>query len=298
MLLLLLIPLIMLMIIVIDEYSHETYNTIKTLESEQIKSKTEDFENEIITTAKKSLHEVTLEVVTSKKSLTDSQKYLKEHIEMGIREKEVKYRKDNVYIDTKIKSVTPSENPFQIEISYRITSGTNNSDIKIVRDEKKRVSITDNKYPVYDPLPVLKTGATCTDGRILYQEKLANYINLENNDAYSNVIMPILIRECPFKDYKQHGNDNLTAINCLKNHYYHNSHDGMCLLCRLENRTSCNHYGFETFIVPTLEYDEAPVSIDHVLLNDNDSQYAGNKIKLNNQTLIYLDDGHKTKYGL
>jgi hypothetical protein len=66
----------------------------------------------------------------------------------------------------------------------------------------------------------------------------------------------------------------------------------------LENKTDCNHYGFETFILPTKLVDEAPVSIDHVLLNDRNNQYSGNLITIENDTFIYLDNGHKSKYGL
>ena len=72
----------------------------------------------------------------------------------------------------------------------------------------------------------------------------------------------------------------------------------MCLLCRLENKTSCNHYGFETFVLPTKLVDEAPASIDHVLLNDMNNQYPGSLITIGNNTLLYLDNGHKAKYGL
>lgn len=296
--LILLLPLIMLMIIIIDEQSHDVEKSIETIESEKIKSKTEDFENEIITTAKESLHEVSLNVTTTKKSIKNSRTYLKEYIETKINKKEKQYQKDNIYINTTIKQIESSDNPFKIIIEYKITAKTNKSNNKISRDERKLIDITDQKYPVYDPLPTLKTLATFNENKVYYQDKLAQNINLENNNAYLNSITPIIIKKCPYEDYSQHGNNNQTISNCLKNHYYHNSHDGLCLLCRLENKTSCNHYGLETFISPTIEYDEAPVSIDHVLLNDKNNQYSGHKIIINNHTILYLDNGHKTKYGL
>lgn len=296
--LILLLPLFILMIIIVEEYSHDVDKTIDTIESEKIKSKTEDFENEIITVSKESLHEVTLSVITSKKSLKDSRTYLKQYIETKLNTIEEKYKKDNIFIDTEIKSIESSDDPFKIQLTYTITAKINNSDTKITKEENKLIDITDSKYPVYDPLPTLKTSATFNNNKVYYQDKLAEYINSENSNAYQNVITPIIINKCPYGDYSQHGNSNQTILNCLKNHYYHNSHDGMCLLCRLENKTGCNHYGFETFIVPLLEYDRAPASIDHVLLNEKNSQYDGNKIIIDNQTILYLDNGHKTKYGL
>ena len=296
--LLLLIPIIMLTIIIIEEYSHDTNNTIQTIESEKLKSKTEDFENEIITTTKQSLHEITLNIITTKKSLKDSRKYSKEYIQSKINQKQEKYKQDNININTQIKTIDSSNNPFKIELKYHIKATTNNTNIQINKDETKLIDITDNKYPVYDPLPTLKTGSEYKNNQIHYQDKLEQYLNIENSNAYQNITTHIIIKKCPYEEYSHHGNNNQTITNCLKNHYYHNSHDGMCILCRLENKTHCNHYGFETFIQPTHIYEKAPASIDHVLLNDKNTQYEGNIIKINNQTVLYLDNGHKTKYGL
>ena len=297
-LLILLIPVLLLMIIIIEEYSEDTNTTIRNIESEKIKTKTEDFENEIITISKETLHNITLDVITRKKALTNSRTYLKKIIQEKINEKQKKYGAENIIINTEVKQIESSNDPFKIEINYIITSTANNSNIKIRKENKKLIDITDTKYPVYDPLPTLKIGATIKNNQINFQDKLAEYIESENNTAYTNAKTSIIIKKCPYSDYIQHGNNNQTITNCLHNHYYHNSHDGLCLLCRLENKTSCNHYGIETFILPTLEYDKAPASIDHVLLNDNNNQYDGNKIKINNKTILYLDNGHKTKYGL
>ena len=133
---------------------------------------------------------------------------------------------------------------------------------------------------------------------INYNTQLEKILTGNNSNTYNNATQGAVIKKCPVEDYSQHGNSNTTIINCLNNHYYHNSHDGLCLFCRLENKTSCNHYGFETFIIPTETRNQAPVSIDHVLLNDINTQYEGDRIILNNTTIIYLDNGHKTKYGL
>lgn len=294
----LIIPLIMLMIITIEEYSHETENIEKKTEAVKIQSKTEDFEREIITITQQTLHETTLNITTTNVPIKDSRTYIKNIINEKIEEKEKKYKKDNIIINTSIKSVDSSDDPFKIEIKYHITATINNSQIKINRDEVKQVDITDSKYQVFDPLPVLKTGMTQKNNRINFEGKLSEIINLKNSDAYTNTMISFSIKKCPYDNYNQHGNDNQTISNCINNHYYHNSHDGMCLLCRMENKTSCTHYGFETFIIPTLNYDRAPASIDHVLLNDKNSQYMGNKIEIDNQTVLYLDNGHRAKYGL
>jgi hypothetical protein len=219
-------------------------------------------------------------------------------IQNKVNEKESEYKSD-VTIECNILDVKESDNPFEIEVSYSIEATTNNSNIIINKRNTKLVEITDYNYPVYDPLPTLKTGATFTDNKAYYMDKLERYLKINNSEAYLNVMEPLIIRKCPHNNYQLHGNDNKTIESCIKNHYYHNSHDGMCLLCRLENKTDCNHFGFETFIVPTITTEnQAPASIDHVLLNNQNNQYQGNKIIINNFTAIYLDDGHKAKYGL
>jgi hypothetical protein len=52
--------------------------------------------------------------------------------------------------------------------------------------------------------------------------------------------------------------------------------------------------GLETFIIPSKELGEAPVSIDHVLFNE---KYTGEALNISG-FIIYLDAGHMTKYGV
>lgn len=297
-LLTLLIPIILLTIITIEEYNHQVDNTVENLQSNKLKSVTEDFENEIIILTKKSIHNITKEVTTTKKALTNSEKTIKDDIQDRINQLQLKYQKENIIIETTITDVKASDDPFKIEIEYNLKSTANNSNMKIEKTKKEQIEITDKNYPVYDPLPTLKTGVTLQNNQINYKYRLYNYININNSEVYINTTQQVIIRKCPYHDYIQHGNDNGTIKNCINNQYYHNSHDGMCIFCRLENKTSCNHYGFETFIIPTKIVDKAPASIDHVLLNNPHEQYSGNNININNTTIIYLDDGHKQKYGL
>lgn len=297
MLLVILLPVLLLLLITVDEYNHNVNTTVEKLESDQIKSISEDFEKDIILICKESLHNITYEVVTSKRAITDKDT-IKKFIQHKIDEKINNFQKKDFLMDCKINDLKSSNNPFKIEVDYSLIVSTKDNKIKNIKNEQKFVEITDKKFPVYDPLPTLKTGATFNVNQVSYENKLSDYINLDNANAYLNTIQPIIIRECPLNDYTQHGNSNETILSCLNNNYYHNSRDGMCVFCRLENRTSCNHYGFETFIIPIKVVDEAPVSIDHVLLNDRNNQYPGNLVKIKNETFIYLDNGHKAKYGL
>ncbi len=294
--LILLIPVLFLLIITMEEYDQNVNNTIENLESEQIKNVYDDFEEEILRSTKESLHNITYEVITSKRSITRRDDLIS-YIQNKINKKADNQSKD-FSIKCDILDIKPSDNPFKIELDYQLTVSTEDNKIKKSKNQQKYVEITDKNYPVYDPLPTLKTGAILDGGYVEYGDKLAEYITIDNSETYMNTIEKITIKECPLKDYTQHGNSNDTFLSCLNNHYYHNSHDGMCLLCRLENKTYCNHYGFETFILPTEMIDEAPASIDHVLLNDNQNQYPGNLITVENTSFIYLDNGHKAKYGL
>ena len=98
----------------------------------------------------------------------------------------------------------------------------------------------------------------------------------------------------------------MTLKNCIDNGYYHESNDGACLLCRLEGYATCNHYGFETFIVPSSTHNQqifrAPSSIDHVIFGkDNNDRYPGEAVEYNSDDnvfdILYLDNGHRAKYG-
>ena len=53
--------------------------------------------------------------------------------------------------------------------------------------------------------------------------------------------------------------------------------------------------GIETFIIPVVVENTSIVSVDHVLFNE---KYNGNRYDITNSTFLYLDGGHKIKYGL
>lgn len=296
-LLILLIPVLMLMIISIDHYSHDVDNTADSIQSRKIKATADNFEEEITTITKQSLHEVSLNVTANKKPLRNSRQTIKEDIQNKINKRIKQY--PDYSINCQINDIKNSNDPFKIEVTYSITITKQASKINIHRQNTQEIELTDKSYPVYDSLPVLKTNANLKyNTTVFFNNNLVNYISIENASAYRNSTAYPIIRKCPYTSYTHHGDNNQTILNCIQNHYYHNSHDGLCFFCRLENRTSCGDYGFETFILPTQRMDKAPVSIDHVLLNDKSTQYPGGIIQLNNTTFIYLDNGHKTKYGL
>lgn len=295
-LLIMLIPVLLLLIVMIDQHSHDVNSTFDKLQSDKIKSICLDFEEIIILITKESMHNITHEIVTSNRSKTTSDE-IKKHIQSKI--DEYALTMDNKYnIQCKIDELNPSKDPFKIEIEYSLQISTKDNKISTMKNQRKEVEITDKKYPVYDPLPTLKTGATCVDDYVDYKSKLSEYVISDVHDVYVNVKQYVIIRECPINDYSQHANTENSMMFCLNNHYYHDSHDGMCLLCRMENNTQCNHNGFETFILPTKMVEEAPVSIDHVLLNNRNNQYLGDLMMIDKNTGIYLDNGHKKKYGL
>ncbi|HEX7467417.1 MAG TPA: hypothetical protein VF324_02360, partial [Methanobacterium sp.] len=94
-----------------------------------------------------------------------------------------------------------------------------------------------------------------------------------------------------------------------ENGYFHESSDGACFLCRLEGKSTCPHYGMETFIVPSEFFNStsisAPSSIDHVIFNDTppgDGTYPGRVFEYysdgKNYFKIFLDNSHRLKYGI
>ena len=194
-LLILLIPVFLLLVITIDEYSHNVNNTVENLESNQIKSISEDFENEILIVTKESLHNITYDIVTSKRSVTDKDT-IRRYIQNRINEKEIHYN-NNFLIDCEIKDLKSSDNPFKIELYYSLVVSTKDNKIKNTKNEQKLVEITDKRFPVYDPLPTLKTGATLNGNNLEYGNQLSGHININNPDAYLNTIQSIIIKECP-----------------------------------------------------------------------------------------------------
>lgn len=298
---LLLIPIILLLIITIEQDNYYVNKTAEDIESNRLNSLTFDFQNELYTIAKESMSGITLLVIKNNQPLNNSNETICHIMNNKISKLQEEYKNNTgCNVNCNVTNIEPSDNnPFQIDVSYTINSQFNSKDI-IRKDNTITVDLTDSKYPVYDPLGRFKTGATLSNNVISYNNHtLTNTILLNNNTAYDNAMSGCIVKRCPYEDYSKHAHSNITFLNCISNHYYHESHDGLCILCRLENKTFCSDYGIETFIIPTQVMDNAPVSIDHVLLNNSiNGQYIGARYDFNNTTFLYLDNGHKSKYGL
>lgn len=195
----------------------------------------------------------------------------------------------NVNASCRVNSVEGTEDPFQVEVNSTLEIRAGN----IEHAENLSVRVTVDGLP--DPLPFRVLGRLeHSNTTIEYGDALAEYLNSSGVDggAYINAKGPLIIRRCPYEPYTSHGSEGVHA--CILNGYYHESRDGACYLCRLEGKTSCPHMGLETFIIPSKELGEAPVSIDHVLFNE---KYPGEALNISG-FIIYLDAGHMTKYGV
>ena len=169
------------------------------------------------------------------------------------------------------------------------TTFINDSSKHILSKDMISVSIVDANYPVYDVYPLFMADVEVVNDSYIYHD---------TNEAYSNACSGIIIKRCPYEDYTSHAHSNITMLDCLNNHYYHFSHDGLCVFCRLENKTTCSHNGLETFIVPSNKFNESTSSICHVYFNrTSDGHYNGSLYEFNNNSFIYLDNAHGDKYG-
>ncbi|MBE2900022.1 hypothetical protein DNK57_04220 [Methanothermobacter thermautotrophicus] len=195
----------------------------------------------------------------------------------------------NINASCRVNSVEGTEDPFQVEVNSTIE--IHGGDIEHAENISVRVTVEG----LPDPLPFRVLGRPEHSATsIEYGDALRGYLDSKGVDgeAYVNATGPLIIRRCPYEPYSCHGLEGLHA--CILNGYYHESRDGACYLCRLEGKTSCPHMGLETFIIPSVDVGEAPVSIDHVLFNET---YNGEALNISG-FIIYLDGGHRTKYGV
>lgn len=286
---LMIIPALLLLLITLDQNQHHTQQTTNKIKTNTQAKITDQFKNEIPLEFKKTLSNITHNITQRKKPLKDAKTTIKEQLQQNINKKQQKYQDThNIQINCTIKQIYQTKDPFTFQVYYTLTTKKENNQIQQTR--KDEIQINDDKYPIYDPEPFLKARTIQQKNQVRYK----NNPNLTNiyNDAYSGY----QIRKCPYTNYHTHNNNN-TLANCLDNHYYHTSHDGLCLLCRMENQTTCPHIGLETFIIPIFKTQKSITSIDHVLLNET-NQYNGNIYTINSTTFLYLDNGHRQKYGL
>ncbi len=243
----------------------------------------------------------------------DSKRDLKEIIDEKLRVKNQEYYENyNIQINSSLIAIENTPNPFSYKFKTYISCSK--GDYSFERIISSDVDCIGLKDPV--PLLNLKAyhGLSYNESSYNYGNSLSEFLRangVENYSFYIDANSPLIIRKCPYDPYKHHGDDNGKIMkNCRDNGYYHESRDGACYLCRLEGKSGCEHYGFETFINPQKTNETGRVSAcgsDHVIFSDD--IYPGVEVIYNNETIgpgencayeiLYLDPhGHKVKYGM
>lgn len=268
------------------------------------------------------------EIIISKKTIRDAPEEIKERLNEILDIESEKYSSaGNIKIKAEVFNVKTGDNPFIIEITTKITaeeseSSDNGSNIKGKYEniEKNYISIEG----LNDPMPILKCNVPIENintsaNKIYYKNTLKDYIisnGIEEGAYYENASSSLKIRKCHHVNYINHG-DGISFKNCIDNGNYHESLDGSCYLCRLEGEGNCYHYGLETFIIAAPEsknmtnlnisngenYSNGLKSVsgsDHIIFGEN--SYLGEIMTYyedsNWKNVIFLDDSHKSKYGL
>lgn len=295
MVLILLIPIILLIILSISQNEILLNDSADIIEGNDLSVKTDDYISQINIISMESMHNLSLMSINDRIVVSNCTRELKNIIQKGVNNLSQDYKDEGLSVNCKIINVAISTNPFEYNVYYRLNSSIiNDSSNKMI--SKKgclNVSITDGEYPVYDPYPLFNSQAHIQADNYVYD---SNSFTGNHSHVYDGAESGLIVKKCVYDDYTMHGHSNLSIGECLSNHYYHFSHDGLCIFCRLENRTSCVHNGLETFIVTCVYDNESVVSVDHVLFNTTGSQYSGDVIVVNNSSFIYLDNGHKSKY--
>ena len=253
------------------------------------------------------MEDLSEEVIKNKRPCLDSKSDLKKIIDEKLSVKNQEYY-DNYHmqINSSLIAIENTSNPFSYKFKTQIFSVK--GDYSFERIVSSDVDCIGLKDPV--PLLYLKShyGLTYNETSYSYANSLSDFLRengVENHSYYINASSPLIIRKCPFDPYKHHGDDNGRIMkNCRDNGYYHESRDGACYLCRLEGKSGCEHYGFETYINPQKTNETGRVSAcgsDHVIFSDD--IYPGVEVIYNSENglneILYLDPhGHKVKYGM
>ncbi|MDR3223196.1 MAG: hypothetical protein LBT66_05635 [Methanobrevibacter sp.] len=279
------------------------------LNNNQLNSKTfnyilNDYQTNIPTLSYNVLENLSNNVVENKVPLINSKESIKEELEKSLLGKNNEYYKNSgIQIESHVIYIGDGEDPFHINIKTMISAYKNNMSYN--NQITSEVSIENLK----DPLPAIKCGKypnfSYNDTNYNYGDSLSKYLESKNQSGaqyYTNGSSPLIIKKCIYEPYTQHG-AGISMENCLKNGYYHESRDGSCYFHRLEGVGQCSDYGMETFVMPNPKLNQsgliATSSPDHVIFGYS---YPGESLLLNSyskpESLIFLDDSHRQKYGL
>ena len=253
------------------------------------------------------LEDLSEEIIKDKRPSLDSKSDLKEIVDGKLSAKNKEYYENyGIQINSSLIAIENTSNPFSYKFKTHILS------VKGDYSFEKIVSSDVDCIDLKDPVPILYLkdyhGLSCNESFYNYGNSLSEFLRskgVENYSFYIDANSPLIIRKCPYDPYKHHGDDNGKIMkNCRDNGYYHESRDGACYLCRLEGKSGCEHYGFETFINPQKTNETGRVSAcgsDHVIFSDD--IYPGVEVIYNDEDrlkeILYLDPhGHKVKYGM
>lgn len=302
---LMIIPAVLISLSLINLFYEENTINSQAVESNSISYAFVDINRNIPIFTRQILETKSEQVIQRKEPLINSSKEIKRELEYKIN------NLNNVYNGLNITYIVESvqlnqDDPFYIEVKSKLCVKQGN----ITHEEtfSQLVSIEGLK----DPLPFIKCGdygnIDYNQSNIIYRSNLKIYLEkqkINNSIYYQNATSPLIIKKCHYEPYSNHGNPG-TLKNCLDNGYFHKSQDGACYLCRLEGKSTCIHYGIETFILPSplinssdLNNTSATCSIDHVIFGED--KYPGELINYfqTNGTIyvLFLEKGHKSKYG-
>jgi hypothetical protein len=314
---LMVLPALLLVAVLFDISSIGSSSVSTNLASDAVLQTFNDVEGDIPILTSHVLMEEDKRVIESGESLSNSRKSLKDDLQGELNSKYELYgNSTGLKVKCQVRAVDSSAEPFEVEVNTTVWVEKGN--VSHMENLTQEVSITSPQCRVADPIPFIKCkyygGVTKTTERIIYGSSLENYLNyrgVPNAWAYENATSPFIIKKCPYDPYKSHGKSQGFIIlkNCIENGYFHESSDGSCFLCRLEGKSTCPHYGFETFVVPAPSpnntVNSAPCSSDHVIFNDTNGvsgTYPGNHVVYYKNGGYYfelfLDNGHQNKYGI
>ena len=307
---LLLISFLILSIIVLNTAINQSNENKEIISSNQYQYILNDYIRNIPILEREALEELSEEVIKNKMPCLDSKSDLKELVDEKLSLKNQEYFDNfNIQISSSLIAIENTSDPFSYKFKTYISSSKGDYSFENI------VSSDVDCIGLKDPIPLLY----CKDYGIAYNDSSYNYGNslsefLKRHDVgnytyYINASSPFIVKKCPYDPYKHHGDDNGKIMkNCRDNGYYHESRDGACYLCRIEGKSGCEHYGFETFINPQKTNETERISAcgsDHVIFSNN--IYPGVEVIYYSENdggnvineILYLDpNGHKVKYGM
>ena len=304
---LILIGFLMLSIIILNvAINHERENG-EIISSNNFQYIVNDYIRNLPLIEHEALEDLSEEIIKDKRPSLDSKSDLKEIVDGKLSAKNKEYYENyGIQINSSLIAIENTSNPFSYKFKTHILS------VKGDYSFEKIVSSDVDCIDLKDPVPILYLkdyhGLSYNESFYNYGNSLSEFLRskgVENYSFYIDANSPLIIRKCPYDPYKHHGDDNGKIMkNCRDNGYYHESRDGACYLCRLEGKSGCEHYGFETFINPQKTNESGRVSAcgsDHVIFSDD--IYSGVEVIYNSENglneILYLDShGHKVKYGM